>query len=279
MPRGLVNLGNTCWFNSAIQALFHVPPLTQRLRDDPYTGACDVTREYSGVVNELLRPSDDTPVAPTALLAAFRRRFTAFDNRRQHDAAEALVLLLDVFEASLGKPFVHGVFQGHTTQTVTYLKPSSTSLCSVSTRHTPFVSFPLNVNEPGWTIDELLEEAAAPSLIQGYVDDDGTVHDIAYSATELSSMPPVCVFVFGSHESHFAVQLPLEWRERRLVAFVMHTGSDGGGHYVTGGRAKGAWWSKSDEDVEVVDASEVTGTVLNAAAYIGIYCKGGVRPP
>lgn len=207
MPRGLLNLGNTCYLNSAVQALFHVPALTRHFKTaEPYAGSCDITREYAAVVHELLRTDEDSPVNPAELLRAFRRRFAQFDNRRQHDAAEALGFLLDVLEESLGKPFMNALFQGQTTQTVTYLKPSSQSPFSVSVTVDPFVTVPLTVTEPGFTLDELLEQAAEPSHIYDYVDHEGEVHMVATSATAVTTWPAVCVFVFGSYDCHFKVR-------------------------------------------------------------------------
>jgi uncharacterized UBP type Zn finger protein len=277
MPRGIINSGNTCYFNCAVQSLFHVPQLTRRLRDAGYQGPCAVTREYARVVVELLRSDLQDAVDARALLAAFRKRFPRFDNTWQHDAAEAMVLLIDVLEESLGKEFMEHLFRGETTETITFLRPSAASACSARTLTAPFVSLPLSVSEPGFTLDELLEQEAEPSAVEDYEDGEGVRHPVAITATKVTTMPRCCIFVFKTAEEHFNVQLPLEWRGRRLQAFVVHQGANGRGHYVCAGRAKTAWWKKSDETVEVVDLDLVQ--LVNTPAYLAVYCEGGAKAP
>lgn len=102
-----------------------------------------------------------------------------------------------------------------------------------------------------------------------YVDAENRLHELAMRATELTVVPPVCIFDLGSREEHRDVRLPLVWRGRKLQALVVHQGQDGCGHYVAAGRAKGGvWWVKSDTEVEAVDSV----TEIHMAACLAVYC-------
>lgn len=100
--RGLKNLGNTCYFNVAVQCLAHVPPLAQHLMLHEYTGPCTITTEYQKVLRLLFIRGTEDPVDPARLIDAFREIFPRFTEGAQHDAQEVILILIDVFEKSIG---------------------------------------------------------------------------------------------------------------------------------------------------------------------------------
>ena len=100
--RGLKNIGNTCYFNVAVQCLAHVPPLAQHLMLREYTGQCAITCEYQKVLRQLFLRGVTEPADPSDLLDAFRERFPRFVTGTQHDAQEVILILIDIFEISIG---------------------------------------------------------------------------------------------------------------------------------------------------------------------------------
>jgi ubiquitin C-terminal hydrolase len=110
--RGLKNLGNTCYFNVAVQLLSHVPTVANYFAKNDYTGLCAITFEYQKVLRQLIMKDVTEPVDPTELLGAFREIFPEFKENRQHDTQEVILILVSVFERSIGICVFNGVENG-----------------------------------------------------------------------------------------------------------------------------------------------------------------------
>jgi len=251
--RGLWNIGNSCWFNTSIQCLAHVPPLTKHLFSlPPYTGPCDITREYQKIVQELFTKDKTEPVSPSDLLGAFRLRFPQFTTGQQHDAQEAILLLIDVFEQSLGKELVQDIFNGEDSQETLWND-------GMSTVKSPFTTLVLDVSEP-CRLQDLLDDRFEERNVEGYVDAQGKTHDVAGIRNRVSTWPRIVSFSFSMYEYKFPIEIPFEFEGRKLFACVLHQGVQRGGHYALLVRRFDKWYIKDDESVrEIPDIKTFKG--------------------
>lgn len=250
--RGLWNLGNTCYFNTSIQCLAHAPPLTYYFITNEYQGPCDITREYQKVVKQLFIKGENTPVSPSDLLGAFRARFPRFSAGQQHDAQEVVLVLIDVFEESLGKEFVTNLFNGEETQETVW--EGGTSKMSHS-----FTTLILDVTEP-CRLQDLLEDRQKSILIQNYTDQEGSNHAQAHVTNHVVRWPKFTNFSFSMYEYKFPIEIPFEFEGRKLYACILHRGHAQGGHYALLVRRYDKWYLKDDESVtEVPDISVMRG--------------------
>lgn len=115
---GLHNLGNTCFMNSAIQALVHTPPLVQYFLKD-YSQEIN-TENPLGLQGELAVAFGDllqklwsagrTSVPPRAFKSKLSRFAPQFSGYNQHDSQELLAFLLDGLHEDLNrvkkKPYI-----------------------------------------------------------------------------------------------------------------------------------------------------------------------------
>lgn len=239
-------MGNTCYFNTAVQCLAHVPPLTKHFFDTDLTSSnCDITKEYQKVVYNLFIKDRTEPVSPAELLGAFRNRFPQFTGGRQHDAQEVILLLIDAFEKSLGKELIQNIFNGEDSQETLWEDGTSTV-------KTPFTTLVLDVSEP-CRLEDLLGGRSEEQPIEGYVDASGKTHEKAAVRRHVSKWPRIVSFSFSMYDCKFPIEIPFEFEGRKLFACVLHQGIQRGGHYALLVRRFNKWYLKDDETVHEVE--------------------------
>ncbi|PON49641.1 Ubiquitinyl hydrolase [Parasponia andersonii] len=115
---GLLNLGNTCFMNSAIQCLVHTPEFAKYFREDyhqeiNWQNPLGMVGELALAFGELLRKlwaPGRMPVAPRPFKAKLARFAPQFSGYNQHDSQELLAFLLDGLHEDLNrvkqKPYI-----------------------------------------------------------------------------------------------------------------------------------------------------------------------------
>jgi len=256
--RGLVNLGNTCYFSTAVQCLAHVPPLSKYFFDNPYEGDCEITKEYRKVSMDLFRVHENGPVDPSGLVGAFRKKFPEF-SYGQHDAQEVVIILLDVFENSLGKDLIQGIFNGQDTQEVAWKTGKKST-------NVPFTILILDVNCED-SLQNLVEKRQEPVSIENYIDDSGQTHECSALRNRVTQWPKVLGVSFSMYMNKFPVEIPLNFQGLRLFSCIIHSGVCQGGHYALLVRRYDKWYIKDDENVREVP----TPTNLRGIFYMAWY--------
>ncbi|CAJ0935254.1 unnamed protein product, partial [Mesorhabditis belari] len=106
---GLLNLGNTCYFNAALQALSNCSPFASFFRYKanlrPWsTRQPIVSNAMAQIIQKLWAEQREPSIAPTVLLMRIREEFPQFRGWAQQDAQELIRCLLELLHRELGQP-------------------------------------------------------------------------------------------------------------------------------------------------------------------------------
>src|SRR6056300_963681 len=127
---GFFNLGNTCYFNSAIQALLHVIPISETIYKSQYVGECKFTKLYHELVTKYFSTQESGKFDLTSLIKAFRVEFPRFKVDEPHDEKDALFCIIDILEKEY--PVIKFILYGKKTQIT--LSPESNNSIDVNYR-------------------------------------------------------------------------------------------------------------------------------------------------
>ena len=169
----------------------------------------------------------------------------------QHDAQEVIVLLIDVFEQSLGRDFIREIFNGSEVQETVF--PGGRS-----NLQSEFTTLLLDVTEPV-SLADLLKERETHRAIKDYTDDTGRTHHVAAVRNVVQKWPKVLSFSFSMYDYKFPIEIPVDFNDHKLFACVMHSGIQQGGHYALLVKRWDKWYLKDDETVSEITLNEFKG--------------------
>ena len=246
--KGFENFGNTCYFNTAVQCLLHIPVLTNYFIKNPYDGECSFTNEYSKLVHGYwTRGESHLSVQP--LLTAFQEKFPRFKLRQQHDTQEAILCIIDIIERS--QPFIKPWFYGKKCQETIWPGGKTTN-------EEPF-SVHL-VTSDGNDLGDMLRKSMDWSVLENFEDNEGKVHNVATTRSLFSELPQVLMISFD-RKSHIKIieTIMIDSFEYNLVATAVHEGGQNDGHYASFVKCRGKWHFINDTFIKQHPLPEEAG--------------------
>jgi len=253
--KGILNNGNTCYFNTTLQCLLHVPIVREYFTTKGYNGTCSFTTLFSEFVRKYWDDTIKATFNVNDLLEEFVKKFPRFIVGQQHDVQEAILCCIDILEQSV--PDIKSNFYGKKVQETIWPggKKNHEELFSVHILCTT-----------SNTLEEMMMHSVKWNTLSDYEDDDGKVHHVATTRCLFSEYPNVLMISFDKRGMFGVIEhLTIDTHEYELVASAIHMGVQRGGHYVAFTKSDDTWYCNDDD---VVTLQQVP---IMAPHYLLIY--------
>ncbi|KAF8391515.1 hypothetical protein HHK36_023820 [Tetracentron sinense] len=192
---GLLNLGNTCFMNSAIQCLVHTPEFARYFREDyhqeiNWQNPLGMVGELALAFGELLRKlwaPGRMPVAPRPFKAKLARFAPQFSGYNQHDSQELLAFLLDGLHEDLNR-----------------------------VKHKPYIK---SRDADGRPDEEIADEYWANHIARN----DSIIVDVCQGQYKSTLVCPVCGKISVTFDPFMYLSLPLQSTTTRTMTVTVFT--------------------------------------------------------
>ena len=252
--KGLVNLGNSCYFNSAIQCLLYIPQLTNWFIRTPYEGDCELTKEYSNLVGKMWSTNSEKIINPEKLLQTFKKFFKSFQNFQEQDCQEVFIHFLDVFDKSV--PFTRHIFYSKMIQE-TICKSETSLTYESSCVHVYFIKNGVQ------TLDDIIKGHQTWNVLNDFKDSKDVTHPVATTRNMFYETSPILIFSFKIFDNSQMVNLPQNidlkpYMHPRSTCKntnyeLFSTATYLQGHYVAFTKHKDNWMFKNDHMIEKIE--------------------------
>ncbi|KAJ1275321.1 hypothetical protein BS78_05G127000 [Paspalum vaginatum] len=191
---GLLNLGNTCYMNSAIQCLVHTPQFTRYFcedyhreinRQNPLGNVGELALAFGELLRKLWAPGGRAPVSPRPFKMKLSRFASQFSGYNQHDSQELLAFLLDGLHEDLNR-----------------------------VKHRPYIN---SGDADGRSDEEVADEYWANHIARN----NSIIVDVCQGQYKSTLVCPICGKVSVTFDPFMYLSLPLQFASTRTITAVI----------------------------------------------------------
>ena len=244
------NNSNKCWFNSAVQAILHIPQISNLLRSDEIfpkilvkkrKNSTDFATELSRIAREYWSTfKHEKVVNIDALFEIFVKINRNFGGKKMYDATEAFLAIIETldgaFVAKESLPLPEGCCLNSWNEHINKTKSSFLSDILLGQSKRVYKEETSYEHFSALTLSKQSVEAG----IEDYLHDEDT--GITREFTKLPLILPV-IFQKSADKNfvHYETSMSVGDVDYILFAVMLHAGNHTGGHWVTMGANAGQW--------------------------------------
>ncbi len=257
--KGIINIGNSCYANSAIQLLFSskiIRSLSKRIPE---------------LHNEMIQYEQMLKYNPKTIKKIVSQRNKIFENYNQQDSFEFILYYLTLLdEKDLMNTF--GI------QTTINIKCKLLS-CLHESQHNEYELFlQLPVTREFTDLSSLYRLYKSNEILKddnAYKCDKCNKKTIARKKIITSKWPDNLIIILKRFDNNMKknntpIDIPLEWRHSyTLKGGIIHSGSFNGGHYIYFGKEDNKWFEANDEHIREININDYMENIKYS--YILLY--------
>ncbi len=275
--KGIINIGNSCYLNSAIQMLFNSEDFRNILKDKVFINTIfeNIVQNYDNKTkgNNLFSPSD--------IKGIVSKNNKMFANNNQQDSYEFIIYLFDVLDKYLGNSMNNVLYNKFGLETTSNIK-CKMSNCGKESENKSielFLQLPIT--------DELdLSYSYRKYKSVGKLENDNAYFCekcnkkvVARKNTITTKWPNNLIIVlkrfdYMMRKDGRQFNIPLNWRHGyKLKGGIIHMGSYGGGHYIYFGEENQEWFIANDSHISKINDINTFMENQGKQSYILYYQK------
>jgi ubiquitin C-terminal hydrolase len=269
--KGISNIGNSCYLNSAIQMMFN----SEDFRE--------ITKQtiFENIINNYDNSNKLNIFNPSEIKTIVAKNNKIFANTNQQDSYEFMIFLLDIIDKTLGNSMKNNLYDKFGLKTTSNIK------CKMA--HCAHESD--NISTELFLILPITNELDLSDSYRNYKSVGRLENDNAYFCekcnkkvvarknTITTKWPNNLIIVLKRFDYNMRkdgrnINIPLEWRHGyKLKGAIIHIGSFGGGHYIYFGKDNHDWFIANDSHISKINDIEGFMNNQGKQSYILYYQK------
>lgn len=241
--KGLLNFGNSCYFNAAIQCICQIPVLSNYFILNKYKGSCPFILELRDIIKLMWIDKSEIIINHNKLFILFKKRYKQFDNYLQHDVQEAIICILDILDNDI--PLIKEEMYANVDKLVVY--PNGKSI--TTEKYLIHFIYPTDTHK---TISETVQLMQDWSSVTDYEDDTKKIWPIAAVRSTIVNNPKVIILSLGYRNNiSLDENIYINNNKYSLISTAVHIGGERSGHYASFGKHRGKWYLKDDDKISL----------------------------